>query len=194
MSNVDKTLAERGSRYGSFDDNAGYAQAIKDVFRSSKTWEQMTPAQREGLDFIASKMGRILSGDPNYSDSWHDIAGFATLVENSIAEKERERDKEEYNKRVDEDSRRCGGYYNITPQDIIDQAFKYQENGDYDPRQTGPGWWYNPAPLSEAASEPNPTITTVVGVVGGQVLGLCPIWPESEVDTMAPESCVSRCY
>ena len=28
----------------------------------------------------AQKVGRILNGDPNWSDSWHDIAGYAQLV------------------------------------------------------------------------------------------------------------------
>lgn len=30
---------------------------------------------------IQHKIGRILNGDPAYADSWHDIAGYATLVE-----------------------------------------------------------------------------------------------------------------
>jgi hypothetical protein len=29
---------------------------------------------------IAHKLGRIVNGDPNYVDSWVDIAGYATLV------------------------------------------------------------------------------------------------------------------
>lgn len=29
---------------------------------------------------IAHKIGRILNGDPNYADSWIDIAGYAKLV------------------------------------------------------------------------------------------------------------------
>jgi len=31
-------------------------------------------------DMIANKLGRILNGDPNYADSWMDIAGYAKLV------------------------------------------------------------------------------------------------------------------
>ena len=37
--------------------------------------------QRESLDMIVHKIARILNGDPNHVDSWHDIAGYATLVE-----------------------------------------------------------------------------------------------------------------
>jgi hypothetical protein len=29
---------------------------------------------------IAHKIGRILNGDPDYIDSWDDIAGYAKLV------------------------------------------------------------------------------------------------------------------
>jgi len=32
----------------------------------------------------AHKIGRILNGDPNWSDSWHDIAGYAQLVANRL--------------------------------------------------------------------------------------------------------------
>jgi hypothetical protein len=36
--------------------------------------------QREALDMIAHKIARIINGDPDYADSWVDIAGYATLV------------------------------------------------------------------------------------------------------------------
>jgi hypothetical protein len=36
--------------------------------------------QIEALEMIFSKLARILNGDPNYADSWIDIAGYATLV------------------------------------------------------------------------------------------------------------------
>jgi len=33
---------------------------------------------------IAHKIARIINGDPNHLDSWHDIAGYATLVEQEL--------------------------------------------------------------------------------------------------------------
>lgn len=75
------TLAERGKRYGSFDEHARYTQRIKDIMVVTPNWKVMTDSQRESLDMIAHKLGRILNGDPNYADSWHDIAGYAALVE-----------------------------------------------------------------------------------------------------------------
>lgn len=36
--------------------------------------------QYEALDMIAHKIARIINGDPDYADSWDDIAGYAKLV------------------------------------------------------------------------------------------------------------------
>ena len=78
------TLAERGSRYGEFKDHAVYADKIVDVMQSSPNWKTMAPDQRESFRIIANKIARILNGDPDYSDSWHDIAGYATLVDKRL--------------------------------------------------------------------------------------------------------------
>lgn len=79
--NVNTTLEERGSRYGRFDTHADITQELKDVMRKNPGWAGLSPAQRESLEMIAHKIGRILNGDPNYADSWHDIAGYASLVD-----------------------------------------------------------------------------------------------------------------
>jgi hypothetical protein len=36
--------------------------------------------QWEALEMIASKMSRIVNGNPDKVDNWHDIAGYATLI------------------------------------------------------------------------------------------------------------------
>ena len=33
---------------------------------------------------IQHKIARVLNGDPNYPDNWHDIAGYARLVEREL--------------------------------------------------------------------------------------------------------------
>lgn len=78
------TLAERGKRYGRFEDQARYAQGLNSVADTSPNIATMRPSQREGLRLIFNKIGRILNGDADYSDSWHDIAGYATLVDNEL--------------------------------------------------------------------------------------------------------------
>lgn len=84
---VDKTLEERGNRYGKY---AEHAQITQDIKRSMQkgNWEALRDFQRECLEMIAHKIGRILNGDPNYIDSWHDIAGYARLVEIELEKRE----------------------------------------------------------------------------------------------------------
>ena len=77
---IAEVLAERGSRYGPFAGHARITQAIKDTIKSSPKWDDLTWSQREALEMIAHKIGRILNGDPNYLDSWVDIVGYTQLV------------------------------------------------------------------------------------------------------------------
>lgn len=82
---ISTTLAERGSRYGSFTEHARITQAIKAAMADSPNWAELAPDQREALEMLAHKAGRILNGDPNYHDSWHDIVGYAKLVADRLA-------------------------------------------------------------------------------------------------------------
>lgn len=75
---VDATLAERGKRYGRFKDHAAISQGFK-MIMDGRT-DLLADDQREALEMICHKMARILNGDPNYVDSWVDIAGYAKLV------------------------------------------------------------------------------------------------------------------
>lgn len=79
---VASTLAERGTRYGSFDAHAEITQRLKYCAKAHCVAHQtqLTNDQAEALDMIFHKVGRIVNGDPNYADSWHDIAGYAQLV------------------------------------------------------------------------------------------------------------------
>jgi len=81
---VDATLDQRGTRYGKFSRHAHIAQTIKDDMHCTAGWKRLTSSQAESLDMIAHKIARILNGDPNYADSWHDIAGYATLIDNQL--------------------------------------------------------------------------------------------------------------
>lgn len=84
MSNIQSTLNTRESSHGSFIDNSRVRQFLKMECRDTKNWHNLKPHQREAIDMICHKLGRILTGDPNYVDHWHDIAGYATLVENIL--------------------------------------------------------------------------------------------------------------
>ena len=87
--NIEKVLAERGSRYGEFVDHAFITQSIKRAMENSLNWKRLSDDMKEALEMIAHKMGRILNGDPEYIDSWTDIVGYAKLVEDYLIKKER---------------------------------------------------------------------------------------------------------
>ncbi len=84
MPTTDDILAERGQRYGDFDKHADITQSLKKAMASTPGWQRLAPDQREALEMNAHKIGRILNGDPNYADSWEDIAGYAKLVANRL--------------------------------------------------------------------------------------------------------------
>lgn len=73
-------LAERGARYGRFKDHAAIAQDLKAVMAATEGWSRLSCSQAEALDLIAHKIARILNGDPNYIDSWVDVAGYSQLI------------------------------------------------------------------------------------------------------------------
>ena len=85
---VDAILDERAATYGSFEDVAGCAQEIKNAIRICNNSE-LDDDQIEALDMIASKIARVVNGNPNHIDSWIDIAGYATLVADRLQGKTR---------------------------------------------------------------------------------------------------------
>lgn len=98
---IENTLAERGNRYGDFTDHARLCQDLKGVMASFAVvqntpnsvavhfpWGDLPATHKQALEVIADKIARILSGDPNYADNWHDIQGYAKLVEDRLPKPE----------------------------------------------------------------------------------------------------------
>lgn len=80
MNSVTEVLEERGKRYGVFSKHASVTQQIKRALFDCRHRESLAADQVEALEMIAHKLGRIVNGDPDYYDSWVDIAGYAQLV------------------------------------------------------------------------------------------------------------------
>lgn len=116
---VANLLTERGKRYGEFEDQAKYVQAIKELYHVSPNWAKMEDDQKESLDMIANKLGRILNGDPNYDDNWADIAGYAKLVADRL-QRDAKRDE------TDKEARRQAAIeeYNERAVRYLDEAIK----------------------------------------------------------------------
>ena len=77
-----KILDARAKTHGSFEANARMSQAIKELIATGDA--SLTDSQREAIDMIALKLSRIATGNPNIKDHWADIAGYATLVANTL--------------------------------------------------------------------------------------------------------------
>ena len=84
MNQVEKTLQDRGERYGTFASHAQISRQLKDAIQSTPKFKVLAADQQEALEMICHKIARILNGDPDYTDSWHDIAGYAQLVEKRL--------------------------------------------------------------------------------------------------------------
>ena len=74
---IDDVLAQRIRRaWRTSSDDAATAQALKYVMHDGKNRDDLSSIQREALDNIATKIARILSGDPNIRHHWFDIVGY----------------------------------------------------------------------------------------------------------------------
>jgi hypothetical protein len=83
---IEATLAERGARYGNFAEHAVISQDLQNVMRGTEGWGRLLADQKQALTVIADKVARMLNGDPRYIDNWHDIIGYAKLVETRMIE------------------------------------------------------------------------------------------------------------
>jgi hypothetical protein len=81
---VEKTISERKSTHGDFYTQASSSVRIINALEGGKNWRWMEADQKEALILIAVKLGRILTGNAYEPDHWHDIAGYAQLVENRL--------------------------------------------------------------------------------------------------------------
>lgn len=79
---IDDTLNNRGNTHGDFTQNALISQQLKRIAYAHGG--KLNDQQAEALDMIFHKIARILAGDPNFKDHWHDIQGYAKLVEDRL--------------------------------------------------------------------------------------------------------------
>ncbi len=77
---IKETLKERSTTHGDFGENAKLSRNLKTCIEQFKT-VHLSHRQHEALDAICAKIARICTGNPEHADSWHDIAGYATLIE-----------------------------------------------------------------------------------------------------------------
>lgn len=135
MSDIEKTLKERGDRYGSFIDHAKIAQALQDTMRGSEGWGALAADQKQALTVIADKIARMLNGQPNYRDNWHDIVGYAKLVDDRLALSEVE--NSEGKSWIRHDGYKCP----VSEGDIIDVLCRDRSVMTRVPCESGGSFW-----------------------------------------------------
>jgi len=82
MNDVNETLDLRGKEYGKFSSHAKISQNLKlSLMQDCSPDARFTNSMAEAIDMIFHKIARIMNGNPEYIDNWHDIQGYARLVE-----------------------------------------------------------------------------------------------------------------
>lgn len=89
MESLTATIDARHKEYGDYTLQATVAQNIKRAILAHAT-AALTSQQRESLEMIATKISRIITGNPHNYDSWHDIAGYAQLIADQIQPRKNE--------------------------------------------------------------------------------------------------------
>lgn len=77
--NIESTIKDRAKKYGDFKDYALTENLLNRIIKDG-----LPEVQAAALRMIFCKISRIVTGDPNYIDNWHDIAGYAQIVERHL--------------------------------------------------------------------------------------------------------------
>lgn len=81
---IAQMLDQRRNQHGNLITQSNISQDMKDIIRAANNWNDLQADQKECLEMIVHKTARILAGDPNFTDHWEDIAGYAILVANRL--------------------------------------------------------------------------------------------------------------
>ena len=83
---IEKTLDEREKDYGDFAATYNMSGKLYDDLLEALSEQVVSRTvipqhwHNEALHMICVKLARLVCGNINHRDSWHDIAGYATLV------------------------------------------------------------------------------------------------------------------
>ena len=88
VQSTSEVLKQRVSRYGNYLDQTKISRELLGIIAKHKP--QMDSDQEDALMMFCVKISRILNGDPDYSDNWRDISGYATLVADRLDKAEKE--------------------------------------------------------------------------------------------------------
>lgn len=87
---IHETIKQRGSRYGAIETVSEINYQLMEVIEKSPNYDALTATHKMSLFMIFHKIARMTCGEINYEDNPHDIAGYATLLENYMKEQNNE--------------------------------------------------------------------------------------------------------
>lgn len=107
MSNVNETLKERGKVYGDYKGGSFFRSVVmRAIIARYKEVNHggMPDIYMVYLYDIVNKLSRLAS-TPDHIDTWHDIAGYAMLVEEALKkDKEQEARQEKHDQEADDEA------------------------------------------------------------------------------------------
>jgi len=83
---VTETLEQRGKIYGRYEEGLAARAMIINILEShhiNVSGEKMPGATRVAFSDLVMKLVRA-AGNPSHTDSFHDLAGYSTLIEEMI--------------------------------------------------------------------------------------------------------------
>jgi hypothetical protein len=81
---VDTILEDRLATHGDFTEDAEMAQRFKNLLHQGRNWHMLHTFEAEALEQMATKIARILSGNPHHPEHWRDLQGYPRLVEERL--------------------------------------------------------------------------------------------------------------
>jgi hypothetical protein len=85
--NLDERMRDKQITNGPFEDMAQLAQGLKFALRRGRNWEPMPPESKEALELIATRIAKILTGDPNDARHWNDLVILAQIRSEALEAK-----------------------------------------------------------------------------------------------------------
>ena len=76
----DDNIRDKQAFNGSMADISQIAQALKFALRRGKNWDTLSMGAKEVLELMATRIARILSGDPNSAEHWNKLAALARAI------------------------------------------------------------------------------------------------------------------
>lgn len=109
VNDIYKILNEREGEHGSVRGHGGVTQGMKVLMRDHDGWANLPDYQRECLEMIVHKIGRILNGKRNHVDSWQDVAGYSLCAVSEMEAEEQADALESVSARIEAEAKDISG-------------------------------------------------------------------------------------